>query len=131
MSRLIIAALLSLALAVPARAHTPPPARQVGYAAHYRPGAMERVVRKRGLPPGHRYVASPYHPVGTRLTVCRRDQCVPVVVADVCHPRDCATIRRRGIVVELSFPLARQLCGIRRYGQEPPRACPVIVYRGW
>ena len=95
-----------------------------GYAARYRPGLMERVSRNRGLPIVSCMVASPHHPIGTWLLVRGRSGQAHCRVTDVPHPRDRAQIIRRGIVVELSYPAARRLCGSV---VEPPRACPVRV----
>jgi hypothetical protein len=109
-------------------AHSQPAARH-GYAAHYRKNLMEQVAIRRGLPPGSHYVASPHDAIGQRLEVCRARRCERVVVADVPHPRDRDRIIRRGIVTELSWPLAQRLCGLQYVGQEPPSACPVTVRR--
>lgn len=126
MTRLILATLLAGGLLVePATAHQ----TRHGYAAHYRPHLMERVSRVRGLPVVPCMVASPYHRIGTWLTVtsARRGKTLTCRVTDVPHPRDRASIIRRRIVVELDFRSARILCGIEYVGQEPPWACPVGV----
>jgi hypothetical protein len=86
---------------------------------------MERVSRKRGLPVVGCMVASPHEPIGRWLTVASRRGQRRCRVTDVCHPRDCAAIRRRGIVVELDAGSNAALCP----RNEPPRACRVEVWR--
>ena len=104
----------------------PVQAERSGYAAYYTtPGLMEAIARKRGIEHPHP-IASPYDGIGTRLRVCSRRGCINAVVADVCHPRDCARIRRRGIVVELSYRDNGRLCP--RYNH-PPKDCRVTVTR--
>lgn len=98
---------------------------QRGVAARYQPGLMEQVARTRGIQTAHP-VASPMEPLGTRLTVCSRRACIAATVVDVCAPRDCAAIIKRGIIVELSHADARTVCGSTR---EPPSQCPVRVWR--
>jgi hypothetical protein len=100
-----------------------------GYAAHYRPGLMAKVSRNRGLPVVSCMVASPFHRVGTWLTVTSRKngRSLRCRVTDVPHPRDRARIVRRGIVVEVDFTSAKALFGIRRVGQLAPRDCKVII----
>ncbi len=51
------------------------------------------------------------------------------LVVDLPQRKHYAGIRSRGIVVELDLGSARRLCNISYAGQEPPRACPVTVYR--
>ena len=102
------------------------PAPRKGFAAYYqKPGLMESIARKRGLDVAHP-VASPYEPIGRRLRVCSQRGCINAVVADVCHPRHCASIRRRGLVVELSYRDNGRICG---HYNEPPRKCVVSVSR--
>jgi hypothetical protein len=95
-----------------------------GIAAHYRDGLMERVAERRGLRTDGCLAASNIgNPLGSYVSVngtrCR--------IVDVCHPRDCKRLRKRGIIVELSFRSAKRICSISRYGQEPPEKCPVTV----
>lgn len=128
MTRLLLSALLAGALlAEPAAAHR----TRTGFAAHYRPGLMERVSRNRGLPVVGCMVASPYHRIGTWLTVtsAKRNKTLHCRVTDVPHPRDRKAILRRNIIVELDFGSAKILCGITRVAQDPPWACPVGVGR--
>lgn len=103
--------------------------RRAGFAAHYRPGVMEAVSRARGLPLVDCMIASGQEPIGRWLTVSSTRARRRCRVTDVCRPRDCTTIKRRRIVVELDFRSAQALCGIATFGQAPPSACPVEVWR--
>ena len=103
--------------------------QRVGFAAHYRPGLMDQVARRRGMPRVACMVASPHYALGSwvkvrsqknaRLLYCR--------VTDVPQPYHRARLQQRKIVVELDFKSATLLCNIRRSKQEPPRACPVVL----
>ncbi len=102
-------------------------ASYTGFAAHYRPGLMERVAANRGIPPASCMVASHRLPLarsivvlGQRTGVSRR-----CTVVDICAPKDCPRIKARGIVVELDYQSNRAICGATR---EPPRYCPVTVW---
>jgi hypothetical protein len=106
-------------------AHALPYPRTTGYAAYYRPGRMAQVARTRGLPVVACMVASPYHPIGAWVTVTSAKGTRACRVTDVPLPRDLRHIIRRGIVVELSYDINRQLCPVN----EPPRKCPVEVRR--
>lgn len=127
MTRVLLSALFAgLPLVEPAGA-----APHAGYAAHYRPGLMQRVARNRGLEVVPCMVASPHHRIGTwlRVTSPKRKKTLSCRVTDVPQPKHRPALIQRKIVVELDFESARILCGIRRVGQEPPSACPVIVER--
>lgn len=103
-----------------------------GYAAHYPKNLMERVSKNRGLPVVSCMVAvTSDHRIGAWVTVTRvktghTERCR---ITDVCRPRDCPALARRGIVAELSWPAASRLCQLRYVNQEPPRACVVSVSR--
>ena len=100
-----------------------------GFAAHYRPGLMERVARNRGLKPVECMVASPYHRLGTWVTIHspKQKETLRCRVTDIPQRRHRPALIRRGIVVELDFKSAKVLCGIRRVAEKPPRACTVVV----
>lgn len=100
-----------------------------GFAAHYRPGLMERVAQRRSMPQTACMVATPHFALGSWVRVQSRKngRSLRCRVTDVPQPRHLPLLRKRNIVVELNFASARILCNIRRSGQEPPRACPVIV----
>lgn len=121
----VLRCLISLALA----GVLAPSSIRDGYAAHYRPGLMTQVAQNRGMPVVDCMVASPFLPLGTWVIVESQKYGVRKVcrVTDVAHPRDRDNIIRRGIVIELDFQSATQVCRISFYGQEPPRACPVRV----
>jgi len=100
-----------------------------GYAAHYRPNLMERVSRNRGLPIVDCMIAAEGR-IGQWLNVRSRingnvERCR---ITDVCAPRDCPRLRKAGIIVEFGWPAARRFCVLRRYGEKPPRDCPVEVF---
>ena len=107
-------------------------AERVGAAAHYRPGLFEQVARNRGLHPVACMAAvTSDHRIGawvtiTRVKTGRSERCR---ITDVCNRAtgDCANLRERDIVAELSFDAARRLCGITHYGSSPPRHCIVSV----
>lgn len=100
-----------------------------GFAAHYRPGLMERVAQRRNMPQTPCMVATPYFALGSWVRVQSRKngRTLRCRVTDVPQPRHLPQLRKRNIVVELNFASARTLCNIQRSGQEPPRACPVIL----
>lgn len=116
MTRIALAVLLSVSLAAPAQ--------RSGYAARYRAGLMQQVSRNRGLPIVRCMVASPYHPIGTWVTVSSKYGSRRCRVTDVPHPKDRKAIVKRGIVIELDHNSALHLCGSIK---EPPRKCPVTV----
>ena len=125
-SLLIVALLVTLPGVVQAQ-----PDQHRGFAAHYRPGLMEQVARRRGMSQTACMVASPYYKLGEWITVESRKhrQRLRCRITDVPQPKHRAQLRKRTIVVELDFKSARILCKIARVGQEPPRACPVVLAR--
>lgn len=122
LQRVIPTLALLAALAAPA-----PPID--GYAAHYAEHVMERVARTRDLPLVGCMVASDLAPIGSWLRVTSQvtDQALTCRVTDVSHPRDRARHARQGLLIELDWPSAKAICGIRRVGERPWRACPVSV----
>jgi hypothetical protein len=97
-----------------------------GFAAHYGPGTMARVARVRHMAPAACMVASHRLPLGRWVTVLGLRTGVQrhCKVVDICHPKHCASILRRRVVVELSYQDNLTICG---YRNEPPRMCPVSV----
>lgn len=101
-----------------------------GYAAHYNTGLMERVSRNRDMDIVDCMIASPFHKIGhwvyveskknNKVKLCR--------VTDVPQPADRASIIRRGIIAELDFTSAKELCNIKRVNEAPPRQCPITIY---
>lgn len=130
MTRLLCAALMAMLCIAPASAE-----RVHGFSARYatdakmaRAAALHRVE----VPATRKMCASPFHPLGTLLTVTSRvrgraGRTWRCVVVDVAHERDRATIIRRGIVIELPPSGAMHICGSVT---EPPRQCVVSVERG-
>ena len=100
-----------------------------GFAAHYRPGLMDQVARRRGLPKVPCMIASPHYVVGTWVYVKSRKngRTLRCRVTDVPQPYHRARLNKLNIVVELDFKSATILCNIKRPSQEPPRACPVVI----
>lgn len=100
-----------------------------GFAAHYRVGVMERAATVHGLSRVSCMVASSYYPLGTWLRVASgaTRQVAICRVSDITARRDVPTVRRRGIVIEFGAANIKRMCGLDRVGQEPPRACPVVV----
>jgi hypothetical protein len=121
----LIAALVGASIAL-----SPTPAH-IGGAAHYGVGIMEHVADLRGMAHEPCMVSSPYYPLGVRLRVTRIATGHTEICRtfDVSAPQDRAGHIRRNIVVELGWPAARRLCGLRRVNQEPPRACRVKITR--
>ena len=125
--------MITLLTAVCALLLMPVQAERSGFAAHYKPGLFEQVARNRGLHPVACMAAvTSNHQIGawvtiTRVKTGRSERCR---ITDVCNRAtgDCARLRARNIVAELSFGAARRLCGISYYGQEPPSACIVRVH---
>jgi len=122
-SRLMVAALLAALTTQPAVAD------QMGFAARYSSEAkMRRAAAVHGVsvPDGIEVCASAHHPLGSIITVrsVRRGTSWRCVVVDIPHPRDRASIIRRGIIVELTPRGAMHICGSVN---EPPRQCPVEV----
>ena len=101
-----------------------------GYAAHYRPGLFEQVSRNRGLPVVSCMVAADL-PIGRWVTVRSgvTDEVRACRVTDVCRPRDCPRLARRGIILEFDYRSGMAMCALRYYGQEPPWKCPVEMWR--
>jgi hypothetical protein len=103
---------------------------EYGVAARYHKGQMERTaaIRHMQQPPGTCLIARLlpsdlgkwFVVLGQRTRVSRR--CLTV---DYAHPRDRASIRRRGIVAELRYEDAAAICGSVR---DAPRQCPVNVW---
>lgn len=105
--------------------------RQEGYAARYAPGLMQKVARVRGIAPqpcmaaltsartitGRQWVLV----VGKRTGVVRWCK-----VVDLPQQRDREDLKRRRIVTELDHESARVICGSV---VDPPRQCPITVYR--
>lgn len=121
MTRLLLPLLLAALLPMPVSA------ARTGYAARYRSeGLMRRAAVVHGVhvPAGLEVCASPHQPLGTVISVRSRRGVWRCIVGDVAHPRDRASILRRGIVVELTPRGAMVICGSVR---EPPRQCPVTV----
>ena len=106
--------------------------QRTGFAAHYRPGLMQRVARVRGMESVACMVASPHHRIGTWLTVTSHKfkKTLTCRVTDVPRAKDRATLLKRKIVVELDFNSATILCRIKRVRERPPSACPVVVTPG-
>ncbi len=102
-----------------------------GFAAHYRPGLMDQVSRRRGMPRVPCMIASPYYALGTWVSVRSRKNAKTLHcrITDVPQPHHRARLQKRKIVVELDFRSATILCDIRRQNQEPPHACPVVLVR--
>lgn len=107
-------------------AWTPP--TNIGYAAHYSPGLMERVAQKRGIDP-HTCMIAFDGKIGTHVLVKSEHGTAWCTTVDVVHPHDRAALRRRRIIVELDFGTAQRLCNITRVRERPPRECPVTIWR--
>lgn len=105
------------------------PRERRGFAAHYRPGLMEKVAQRRRMPVVRCMVASPHQKLGAWVMVrsTKREQELKCRVTDVPRKGHRAALIRRKIVVELDFKSAKVLCGIKYSGHLPPRACPVVV----
>ena len=123
---LLLAVTLGALLPQPVEAK---PTTRRGFAAHYGKGTMERVARKRGMSDRGCLVASPFEPLGTRVEVRSRRGVQSCLVVDIPQRRHRASIIRRGIVVELGWPSAQALCGLRYVREQPPSKCPVTVRR--
>lgn len=100
-----------------------------GFAAYYREGLMERVAENRGISPTPCMVASLGSVIGDTLTVERGKTRLHCLVVDVAHPKDVASIRERGIVVELDFQSARKICRVTAKQPIAPRDCPVRIHK--
>lgn len=101
-----------------------------GYAAHYNEGLMERVAHNRGMAQSACMISyTEADEVGEWLIVQRGNKRMHCQIVDVPQPYDRPMLKKRHIIVELNFSAAQYLCGIKYVGQEPPRACPVNVYR--
>ncbi len=103
--------------------------QRTGFAAHYRPGLMEKVARQRGLEVVACMVASPHHKIGVWLSIHspKRKQTLKCRVTDVPQKAHRPALIRKGIVVELDFESAKILCGIKRPREAPPSACKVVT----
>lgn len=110
-----------------------------GYAAHYNYNTMDKVATNRGLPIQEcmiSYTEAYSGDLGDWLYIESQLQFSDGVHGMWCQITDMpqeihrGNIRSRGIIVELRFEVATPyLCGLSYPLQEPPRACPVFVYR--
>ncbi len=131
--RPVVAAVLLtgvLAGAMPAAVHAAPEQR-TGFAAHYRPGLMQLVARKRSLEIVACMVASPHQRIGTWMSIHspKHEKTLDCRVTDVPKARHRSALIKKGIVVELDFESATLLCGITRPRELPPHACKVVTTR--
>jgi hypothetical protein len=103
--------------------------QRAGFAAHYRPGLMDQVARRRGMPRVPCMVASPHYTLGSWVKVRsqKNGRSLNCRVTDVPQPYHRVRLQQRKIVVELDFKSATVLCNIRRSKQEPPHRCPVVL----
>lgn len=120
---------MTILIAAILHAVQPAPVVHEGFAPHYAPGLMEKVARKRGMPTSGCLASSPLYPLGTVVHVhaTRLDKHATCRIVDQSHPRDRARHIRTRRILELSWPDAKRLCGLRFVGQEPPEHCPVII----
>lgn len=98
------------------------------YAAHYRPGLMEQVARRRNMTLVDCMISSPWHPLNTwmRIESNVNGEIAYCRTTDVSAPRDRARHKRRQLI-ELDWQTAKRLCAISRVAERPPRACPVKI----
>ncbi len=102
---------------------------RIGSAAHYSIGVMEHVADVRGMERVPCMASSPFYPLGTWLRVER----LATGMMEVCRVTDQSATKdrsrhiRHNLVVELGWPAARRLCGLKRVNQEPPWKCQVRV----
>lgn len=101
-----------------------------GYAPRYSPGLMERVARNRHMAIVPCMVSSPYYGVGTWVYVWSHNKQIlrHCRVTDVSAPQDAPRHKRTRRIVELSYELARELCG-HEFINSRPEACPVTVIK--
>lgn len=98
------------------------------YAAHYRPGLMEKVAERRRMSQVPCMISSPWHSLNVWMSVKseRNGEMAICRTTDVSSPRDIAWHRRLQLI-ELDWNTATRLCAISRVAQRPPRACPVKI----
>lgn len=89
---------------------------------------MERVATNRGIPHEDCMIAATFERLGTWVTVTSLLNNVSrsCLVVDVPRARDRAQIERKGIIAELSYEMAWEICqSVRRSPQE----CPIRITR--
>lgn len=99
-----------------------------GVAARYSKGTMLRVARNRGIEPQYCMISSTYEPIGTWVTVTSKvtGATLDCLTIDVPQERHRASIISRGIIAEVSYSNALEICGSRR---KAPRDCPISIRR--
>lgn len=109
-----------------------------GFAAHYGVGVMERVAQNRGYAPQTCQISYTYATMADMGSWVYVESQIPFAdgahgmwcqIMDMPQAHDFDSISGRGIIVELGWQATPYLCGLSSVGQEPPRACPVMVYR--
>jgi hypothetical protein len=126
---LVLLTILAL-LGEPAPSAEPPavPARaEAAYAPHYAKGLIGRVARRRRLDHAPCMVSRPFGPIGAWVWVHgdRTGATLKCLVVDVSHPSDRKRQQRTRRLVELSWEVARALCGTTKTS---PKGCPVRVW---
>lgn len=96
--------------------------------AHYAPGVMERVARRRGMELVDCMMTSPWHPLNTWIRIESKvnGEVAMCRTTDLSAPRDKRRHQKQRLI-EVDWKTARRLCAIRRVNQKPPRSCPVSM----
>jgi hypothetical protein len=98
----------------------------VGYAAHYGPGVMERVARKRKMPIVSCMISSPTLLIGTWVYV--RGQNTNTIlhcrVTDVSAPKDKKRHIHAQLIAELNYGATINICGSTKLAN---KECPISI----
>ncbi len=98
-----------------------------GYAAHYSPGVMERVARKRTMSIVSCMISSPTLLIGTWVYV--RGQNTDIIlhcrVTDVSAPKDKKRHIRAQLIAELNYGATINICGSTKLAN---KECPVSIF---
>ena len=123
--RTLSALLLTIAMLHPIQAR---PNEYVGFAARYRKGLMARVASNRGIAHQRCMIAATHEPLRSwvRVTSLTTGAVLDCLVVDIPHPRDRKEVIRRGIIAEVAFENAIEVCGSTR---QRPQDCQVRIRR--
>lgn len=127
---------------IPTLVPTPPPLVWVGenYAAHYGEGVMEETARLRGYTPQFCQISytetnhnddSQWNDIGSWLVVesLVTGAWVDCQIMDLPRDEHYQRIKDRNIIIELGWQATPTVCALSYVGQEPPKMCPVRVWR--
>ena len=99
---------------------------QESYAPRYSPGLMATVAARRDMQPVACMISSAQYEIGTWLWIYgqRTDTLLHCQVVDISHPKHRRGHIERRRLIELSYEVARALCGTTKGSSAE---CPVLI----